>query len=159
MHCQFGLNSGAPEHYPIQDPAEAYKKPAEPVRHISPSFFLNFQLSFFVFAPRFHLFCPQTTCRPIVNLCRLSRSFLHLVTIPYVQLWLNCLLQCFQLLQISWWYTLFDQVSCIFVGFNISIARKPLICAMIPWTMNSLGTITGIRTPFSKRNSLQPLIM
>ena len=45
----------------------------------------------------------QTTCRPIVKLCHRSRLFLHLVTLPFVHLPFNHLLQCFQPRQISWW--------------------------------------------------------
>ena len=93
---------------PSRARTEAYKDPFL-LQDLFPLFSFSLQKSncrYYFHPPR--SFCPQTTCRPIVKLCRRSRLFLHLTNLPFIHLPFNHLLQCFQPLQISWWYT-FDQ--------------------------------------------------
>lgn len=94
------------QHYPIQDgcphrgKAKLYKDPffaSGPFSHSSVSCFRN-PTVFTIFTL---LILSRLTCRPIVKLCRRSRLFLHLVTLPFIHLPFNHLLQCFQPLQIS----------------------------------------------------------
>ena len=140
---QFRLLS---QHYPIQGRL-AWQSFIRTLFLLQDSFltlqFLASEIQLSLLFQPLHLFCPRTTCRPIVKLFRRSRLSLHLVTLPFVRLPFNFnhLLQCFQPLQISWWYTS-DQAYRILVDFNLSIARKPLIYVTILWILDSMRDVT-----------------
>ena len=150
---QFGLLS---QHYPIQGrlARQSFIRTLFYIRTLLRLFSLsNFLLQKSNCLYRFNLstYFVQTTCRPIVKLFRRLRLFLRLVTLPFVHLQFNFnhLLQCFQPLQISWWYT-FDKACCILVDFNLSIARKPLIYVTIQWMLDSMRGVTRM-SMWSKR--------
>ena len=110
---------------PSRARTEAFKDPFL-LQDLFPLFSFSLQKSncrYYFHLPR--SFCPQTTCHPIVKLCRRSRLFLHLATLPLIHLPFNHLLRCFRPLQISWWYT-FDQACRVLVDFNYIYYQKTI---------------------------------
>ena len=88
-----------------------------PFSHFSPNFslprlYIQILTVFFrvLYSRSFDLFRLRTLCSSwnCANQCRLSHSFLHLVTILHFQPLFNlihmCLLRCFQPPKIPWWY-------------------------------------------------------